>query len=164
MTRPALPLACESQRLRPSYTRRTAPQTQPPRSGSRASRWAAQESPAGVGDSSGAIVRPCKQGLARPGPPTSFNPQDQSRKRIPQKKGPSAKPGPGSQDNLISCRRVHDNERPVPVPTHTGIPRIAGDGSASQARNPRIPNCFVGRTLLCTTILPGGTLLGTWER
>ncbi len=27
--------------------RRTAPQTQPPRSGSRASRWAAQESPAG---------------------------------------------------------------------------------------------------------------------
>ena len=35
-----------------------------------------------------------KRELAQDGPPTSFNPSDQSRKRILYKKGPSAKPGP----------------------------------------------------------------------
>ena len=80
--------------------RRTAPQTQPPATRSRASRWAAQESPAGkqvtpAGPKWGMMI----WGLARPGPTASFNPSEQSRKRILHKKGPSAKPGPGSQDN-----------------------------------------------------------------
>ena len=39
-----------------------------------------------------------------------------------------------------------------------------GDGSSSQARNQRGPSFPVGRTWLCTTILPDGALLGTPER
>ncbi len=55
----------------------------------------AQESPAEVGPPAGPEWgAELNWSLARPGPPESFNPSDQSRKRILHKKGPSAKPGP----------------------------------------------------------------------
>ncbi len=77
--------------------RRTAPQTHLPRSGSRAGRWAAQERPR-RGDGPAGPELSVYRNWPVVGPPRKLDPSDQSRKRILHKKGPSAKPGPGSQD------------------------------------------------------------------
>ncbi len=93
--------------------RRTAPQTQPPRSGSRASRWVAQESPAEAETPAGPSVVLGYQRLALIGPPISFNPQDQSRKPILHKKGPSAKPGRGHKpEDLAISTKAPGQARP----------------------------------------------------
>ncbi len=49
----------------------------------------------------------CKQGLARPGPPASFDPSDQSRKRILTRKAPARSRGQSENRQLvIHCRRI----------------------------------------------------------
>ena len=75
----------------------------------------------------------CSWGLARPEPPTSFNPQDQSRKRILQKKGPSAKPGPVTGYSR-SLRLVEDfhlldqrHARHTKRPPHLRGAEVAGE-------------------------------------
>ena len=54
---------------------------------------AGRRKPRRSGASSGAIVRVSNRGLARLGPPASFNPSDQSRKRILYRKGPDRSRG-----------------------------------------------------------------------
>ncbi len=48
-------------------------------------------------------IKGLNRGLARPGPPTSFNPSDQSRKRILHKKGPA---GAGLVFPTSQCLRL----------------------------------------------------------
>ncbi len=102
--------------------------------GSRARRWAAQQSPAGKEGHQRGQSGIWLQGLARSGPSASFNPSDQSRKRILHKKGPSAKPGrawrecgsvrrqgkapasrprQGSERGRLYCRPAIGRERPA---------------------------------------------------
>ncbi len=60
------------------------------------------------------------------------------------RKAPARSRGQLSQGNLISCRRVRDNERLVPVPTRTGIPRIVGTARQAKRETRASPTALWG--------------------
>ena len=136
--RPALPLACpcRSSPAAPAIlhglARREAPQTAAPQ-------WEPRKPLAGTRKARRSLVSSGASGeiglycLARPGPPMSFSPSDQSRKRILYKKGPSAQPGP------VATEYTNGRRCGLPPP---GIPRGPGYGfgpAASPVLNPAAP-------------------------